>query len=142
MSDLIERLEHRLKAEIVVPGDLRIDLEDAIAALRAQQTQPIETAPRTDDKRVAEILQDIRGGQRVHINPTGATLLEAYISGLQASLDATTARLREAEGLVGLLNFWTRGCLKAFPGWSPDQAQAAEETCNAADAFLKGANNG
>jgi len=52
----------------------------------------------TDDKRVAEILQNIRGGQQVHINPSGASLLEAYISGLQTALDATTARLREAEG--------------------------------------------
>lgn len=46
MRDLIERLERRLKAEIVVPGDLRIDLQDAVAALRSLEPQPIETAPR------------------------------------------------------------------------------------------------
>ena len=51
----------------------------------------------TSNKQVACILQDIRGGRTVHINPSGAALLEAYISKLEAERDALAEWVRVLE---------------------------------------------
>jgi len=46
MSDLIERLQHAAHNYVQIPIALSRLLEEAAAALRAQQPQPIATAPR------------------------------------------------------------------------------------------------
>jgi hypothetical protein len=71
-------------------------------ALRAQQPQPIETAPRTDDKRVAEIRAEYAG--QAATAPLYRAFYAEDVLDLLTALDATTARLREAEGLLRRAN--------------------------------------